>query len=221
MKQIKTTGGDLLPMNETETEVFHFGTWKEIQTDQDGEPYIMGGLGAVYLVPVMTISNKGNQSFNVGDKVKDLSGIEGVVIDAGVGATVRVAFAPDGKGNWRDLNPQQLTSVMEVVEKEDEKHTAGKIVVIDGTKLRATNSKGFCLIADCSVSSVLTQTEKEANAKRLRDCWNGWDALQEENRALKYLTDQMHLNMQYYMEYCQANGYVTPMDWIANQKHFK
>ena len=55
MKQIKTTGGDLLPMNETETEVFHFGTWKEIQTDQDGEPYIIGGLGAVYLVPVMEV----------------------------------------------------------------------------------------------------------------------------------------------------------------------
>jgi len=32
--------------------------------------------------------------------------------------------------------------------------------------------------------------------------------------------EEMHLNMQYYMEYCQANGYVTPVDWIENHKHF-
>lgn len=30
----------------------------------------------------------------------------------------------------------------------------------------------------------------------------------------------MFLNMQYYMEYCQKNGYVTPQDWIKNHKHF-
>lgn len=37
----------------------------------------------------------------------------------------------------------------------------------------------------------------------------------------KLRTEQeMFLNMQYYMEYCQANGYVTPMDWIKNHKHF-
>jgi len=37
----------------------------------------------------------------------------------------------------------------------------------------------------------------------------------------KLRTEQeMHLNMQYYMEYCQSNGYVTPMDWIKNHKHF-
>jgi len=27
-------------------------------------------------------------------------------------------------------------------------------------------------------------------------------------------------NMQYYMEYCEANGYVTPQDWIEKHKHF-
>ncbi len=32
--------------------------------------------------------------------------------------------------------------------------------------------------------------------------------------------DEMHLNMQYYMEYCQRNGYVTPQHWIAKHKHF-
>ena len=34
------------------------------------------------------------------------------------------------------------------------------------------------------------------------------------------LEKEMHLNMQYYMEYCQANGYVTPIDWIEKHKHF-
>lgn len=32
--------------------------------------------------------------------------------------------------------------------------------------------------------------------------------------------DEMHLNMQYYMEYCQQNGYVTPQNWIKLHKHF-
>ena len=27
-------------------------------------------------------------------------------------------------------------------------------------------------------------------------------------------------NMQYYMEFCQRNGYVTPREWIDNHKHF-
>ncbi len=31
---------------------------------------------------------------------------------------------------------------------------------------------------------------------------------------------EMLENMQYYMEYCQKNKYVTPMEWIANIKHF-
>lgn len=30
----------------------------------------------------------------------------------------------------------------------------------------------------------------------------------------------MHINMQYYMEYCQMKGYVTPMEWIEKHKHF-
>ena len=31
---------------------------------------------------------------------------------------------------------------------------------------------------------------------------------------------EMHLNMQYYAEFCIDKGYVTPMDWIENYKHF-
>lgn len=33
--------------------------------------------------------------------------------------------------------------------------------------------------------------------------------------------DQLHLNMQYYMEFCERHGYVTPKDWIEKHKHFK
>lgn len=32
--------------------------------------------------------------------------------------------------------------------------------------------------------------------------------------------DEMHLNMQYYMEHCQREGYVTPQEWITKHKHF-
>lgn len=32
--------------------------------------------------------------------------------------------------------------------------------------------------------------------------------------------NEMYLNMQYYLEYCQSNGYVTPQDWIEKHKHF-
>jgi len=44
-------------------------------------------------------------------------------------------------------------------------------------------------------------------------------ALQEFIQVEKDLKD-MYSNMQYYMEYCEKNGYVTPMDWLENYKHF-
>jgi hypothetical protein len=31
---------------------------------------------------------------------------------------------------------------------------------------------------------------------------------------------EMYDNMQYYMEYCQSNEYVTPQHWLENLKHF-
>lgn len=37
---------------------------------------------------------------------------------------------------------------------------------------------------------------------------------------LKQAKEALHDNMQYYMEYCQRNGYVTPKDWIEKHKHF-
>jgi len=41
--------------------------------------------------------------------------------------------------------------------------------------------------------------------RKIKDSWNKHE----------HCTD-----MQYYMEYCQSNGYVTPMDWLDNYKHY-
>ena len=39
--------------------------------------------------------------------------------------------------------------------------------------------------------------------------------------TIHIITDrEMHLNMQYYMEYCENNDYVTPQVWIEKHKHF-
>lgn len=40
------------------------------------------------------------------------------------------------------------------------------------------------------------------------------------NTATLHSFDNMCTNMQYYMEYCKTNEYVTPMEWIANHKHY-
>jgi len=32
--------------------------------------------------------------------------------------------------------------------------------------------------------------------------------------------DEQFLNMQYYMEYCELNGYTTPQEWLVLYKHF-
>ncbi len=34
------------------------------------------------------------------------------------------------------------------------------------------------------------------------------------------LKDELYSNMQYYMEYCQRDGYITPKEWLENKKHF-
>lgn len=45
--------------------------------------------------------------------------------------------------------------------------------------------------------------------------------IEERQEETKPITaDEMHLNMQYYMEFCQRNIYVTPQDWIKKHKHF-
>ena len=42
-------------------------------------------------------------------------------------------------------------------------------------------------------------------------------AMQEYEQQAK---EEMYLNMQYYMEYCKTNEYVTPQVWIEKHKHF-
>ena len=44
-------------------------------------------------------------------------------------------------------------------------------------------------------------------------------ALQEFEKMQKDQRE-MFLNMQYYYEYCQMKGYVTPQEWIEKHKHF-
>lgn len=52
------------------------------------------------------------------------------------------------------------------------------------------------------------------NPEKYKDFRAGQDS------AIELLEHEMHLNMQYYMEYCQKNDYITPQDWIKNHKHF-
>lgn len=49
-------------------------------------------------------------------------------------------------------------------------------------------------------------------------CVNAIEQAQKEahNQAKR----EMFLNMQYYMEYCLSNKYVTPQEWIEKHKHF-
>ena len=37
---------------------------------------------------------------------------------------------------------------------------------------------------------------------------------------VKLFEDEQYLNMQYYMEYCQMNGYITPQEWLEKHKSF-
>jgi hypothetical protein len=47
-----------------------------------------------------------------------------------------------------------------------------------------------------------------------------WKREDKEKQAEEQENNEMYLNMQYYMEYCQSKGYVTPQEWIKNHKHF-
>ena len=55
------------------------------------------------------------------------------------------------------------------------------------------------------------------NAKPIEDIklTNGFVTIVEKEYSHNLLS-----NMQYYMEYCQANGYVTPQDWLNKFKHY-
>lgn len=118
--------------------------------------------------------------------------------------------------------------------KEIKEYTPGKWEIIenhpvfDNTKIIAVkdeeNSNSFrdkyvmvCEMTDIRGDSFTDNSKYiEANATLIAAA----PSLYEENIKLRKELDALHSNMQYYMEYCQANGYVTPMEWIEKHKHF-
>ena len=38
--------------------------------------------------------------------------------------------------------------------------------------------------------------------------------------GVKWQQEISYFDMQYYMEYCIRNGYITPQEWILNHKHY-
>lgn len=65
-----------------------------------------------------------------------------------------------------------------------------------------------------SASMELREERQAATAKFLLK------ALSRPSKEPGISASEMHLNMQYYMEYCQSVGYVTPEDWLTKHKHF-
>ena len=43
---------------------------------------------------------------------------------------------------------------------------------------------------------------------------------EKQEAIVKLFEDEQYLNMQYYMEYCQMKGYVTPHEWLEKHKSF-
>ena len=76
------------------------------------------------------------------------------------------------------------------------------------------------------VGGVLLPDYKSFHSKTVADAsefWKIFDNVKVYYQPFETITikkDELFLNMQYYMEYCQMNGYVTPQDWIENHKHF-
>jgi len=56
------------------------------------------------------------------------------------------------------------------------------------------------------LSTIISSTNTSGNEKM--------------ERIIKLFEDEEYLNMQYYMEYCRINDYVTPHEWIEKHKHF-
>ena len=64
--------------------------------------------------------------------------------------------------------------------------------------------------------------DKESMDELSVNVWPDMIDAMEAYVALKVAeaTKEMYLNMQYYMEYCQMKGYVTPQEWVEKHKHF-
>ncbi len=55
------------------------------------------------------------------------------------------------------------------------------------------------------IYSPKTRHDGTVIISKIKDTWN---------------CDEHYTDMQYYMEYCQSNGYVTPQKWLAEFKHY-
>lgn len=65
------------------------------------------------------------------------------------------------------------------------------------------------------------QTQTKPEAGYILNTYIGYKRGAEMvNERQPYSAQEMYLNMQYYMEYCEMKGYVTPQDWIEKHKHF-
>lgn len=145
---------------------------------------------------------KEDTEFKYGDKVLDLSGIEGTVIafPFGKAGMTRVAFGKDGKSDWRDLKTSQLTKKEDIpntgtvtgegLHTKGEWITANKIGSGSSLRIYCTDNVQRTHIADCFSFSVgISDVEAEANANRIVNCVNGWDKLQEQ---LTFAMDSWH-----------------------------
>lgn len=120
---------------------------------------------------------KDNAEFKIGDKVLDLSDIEGVVIEGGnYPYLIRVSFGKNGS-NWSDLNPSQLRRKPDNAEGL-EGFTGGKWVA-KGKQVYA----GTFRLVSCNCYPPLPENvkEAEANAKLIADA----PRLLKENKELK------------------------------------
>ena len=106
----------------------------------------------------------------------------------------------NGNRTFKGLMPQPSKSFIEkYIEEYNEGHIINEVMVEYDT---------YEVWGGPTVTEDLLKVNSKDNTittKKVKDSWNAYE---------------MHLNMQYYMEYCEANGYITPMDWIENHKHF-
>lgn len=66
-------------------------------------------------------------------------------------------------------------------------------------------------------NSVKVWLHPDVNVKKFESAIN--DILKFKASNID-IYNEMLLNMQYYAEYCEENGYITPMNWLENHKHF-
>ena len=74
-------------------------------------------------------------------------------------------------------------------------------------------------MSECKHEFMPAQNIRIDNAVVCLKCQKFADAIALETEV-EELKKGLYENMQYYMEYCESEGYVTPHDWIEKHKHF-